>query len=100
MAMSARARRALPKSDFALPASAAKSPVKGAKGSYPIPNAAHARNALARVSQHGTPAQQATVKAKVKAKFPSIKVGGAKPKADGHSHDAIMRMSSGPHRSR
>ena len=70
-------RLALPKTSFALPASATeKGKASGAKGSYPIEDKAHARNALARVAQHGTPAQQATVRRKVKAKYPDIDVGG------------------------
>jgi hypothetical protein len=60
--LTSAARKALPKQDFALPG----------KRAYPVPDAAHARNALARVAQHGTPAQQAQVKAKVAKKFPSI----------------------------
>jgi hypothetical protein len=39
---------------------------------YPIEDANHARNALARVSQYGTPAEQSTVRAKVAAKYPGI----------------------------
>lgn len=39
---------------------------------YPIEDASHARNALARVSQHGTLAEKATVRAKVHAKYPGI----------------------------
>lgn len=39
---------------------------------YPIEDPAHARNALARVSQHGTPSEKAEVRAKVHRKFPSI----------------------------
>lgn len=39
---------------------------------YPIEDANHARNALARVSQHGTPAEKATVRAKVHSRFPEI----------------------------
>ena len=39
---------------------------------YPIENAAHARNALARVSQHGSPAEKAAVRSKVHKKFPGI----------------------------
>jgi hypothetical protein len=39
---------------------------------YPIENASHARNALARVSQHGTPEEQATVRAAVHRKYPNI----------------------------
>lgn len=66
-------RKALPKSDFAVP-----SKRKGGKGGYPIPDASHARNALARVSEFGTSAQKAEVRAKVHRKFPRIgrKKGG------------------------
>jgi hypothetical protein len=39
---------------------------------YPINDPSHARNALARVSQHGTPAEKATVRNKVHSKYPSI----------------------------
>ncbi len=60
--LTSRARAALPRSTFA-----------GPDRSYPIPDASHARNALARAS--GKPIA-ATVKAKVRAKFPGIKVGG------------------------
>lgn len=45
-------------------------------GSYPIPDAAHARNALARVAQHGTAAEKAAVRAKVRARFPAVGRGG------------------------
>ncbi len=61
--LTSKARAALPKSTFALPG-----------GKYPIPDASHARNALARASGNASPSQQATIKAKVKAKFPGIKV--------------------------
>lgn len=60
-------RKKLPTSDFAVP-----SKRKGGKGGYPIPDASHARNALSRVSQFGTSAQKATVRAKVHKKFPNI----------------------------
>jgi hypothetical protein len=39
---------------------------------YPIPDKSHARNALARVSQHGTSAEKARVRAAVHRKFPTI----------------------------
>jgi hypothetical protein len=39
---------------------------------YPIPDISHARNALARVDAFGTRAEQAEVKRKVYAKFPSL----------------------------
>lgn len=60
------ARKKMPGSSFALPGKG-----KGS-GSYPIPDASHARNALARVAQHGTAAEKAQVRARVKAKFPGI----------------------------
>lgn len=66
-------RQKLPKKDFALPGKR-----QGGKGGYPIPDASHARNALSRVSEYGTPAQKAEVRAKVHAKFPGI--GKKKPR--------------------
>ena len=57
-------RKNLPSSTFALP---------GRR--YPIEDEAHARNALARVAQDGTPAEKATVRRKVRTLFPEIKQG-------------------------
>jgi hypothetical protein len=64
-------RQKMPASEFALPGKGTGPKGKGG-GSYPIPDKAHARNALARVSQHGTPAEKAKVRAKVHHKFPEI----------------------------
>jgi len=61
--LTAKARKLLPKTDFVF---------SGGKKSYPIPNASHARNALSRVAQYGSPSEKTAVKAKVKAKFPGI----------------------------
>jgi len=77
MALTAKERRRLPKRDFALPGRGKGPEGKGA-GSYPIENASHARNALARVSQHGTAAEKKTVREKVERKFPGIDAGGTK----------------------
>jgi hypothetical protein len=52
--LSKAARSKIPASKFALP---------GRR--YPIEDEAHARNALARVSQKGTPAEKAAVRRKV-----------------------------------
>ena len=60
-------RKRMKSSEFALPGKR-----EGGKGGYPIPDASHARNALARVAQHGTPSQQREVRAKVHARFPGI----------------------------
>lgn len=57
-------REDLPSSDFVFPK----------QRKYPIHNAAHARNALARVSQNGSPEEKAKVRAAVKRKYPDIDV--------------------------
>jgi len=59
---STKERKKLSKKSFALPG----------KRKYPIPDKAHARNALARVAQHGTPAEQMKVEAAVKKRYPSL----------------------------
>lgn len=58
------ARNKLPSGSFALP---------GRR--YPIEDEVHARNALSRASQDGTPAEKAIVRAKVLERFPQIKEG-------------------------
>lgn len=40
---------------------------------YPIPDISHARNALARVAQFGTPDEQEKVRAAVYRKYPSLR---------------------------
>lgn len=64
-------RKKMKKSEFAIPSEKSKKNPAG-KGGYPIPDKAHARNALSRVSQFGTAAEKKAVRAKVKAKFPDI----------------------------
>ena len=60
--LTTKARKEIPTKSFAEPD----------KRKYPIENEAHARNALSRVAQSGTPAEKAKVKAAVKKKYPSI----------------------------
>jgi hypothetical protein len=62
--LSGKKRKALPKQSFAVPG----------ERKYPIHDAAHARNALARVAQHGSPAEKKAVRAAVKRRYP--KMGG------------------------
>ena len=75
--LTAARRQKLPKSSFALPGKG-EGPKGAGAGSYPIPDESHARNALARVSQHGSSSEKAAVRAKVKAKYPGISQGGKK----------------------
>jgi hypothetical protein len=44
----------------------------GPNRSYPINDANHARNALARASQNASPEEQAEIRSKVHAKYPQI----------------------------
>lgn len=78
--LSAGQRKALPRSDFAVPSKAPGS------GSYPMPDRSHAANAKARASQFGSPAVKAAVDRKAKAKFGMAKggvVGGTDPQTEG-----------------
>ena len=59
--LTAEKRKKIPKGDFAL-----------GGGRYPIEDKAHARNALSRISQFGSPAEKKKVRAKVHKKYPSI----------------------------
>lgn len=61
MKLTTKARKKIAGKNFALP---------GRR--YPIEDASHARNALARVSQFGSPAEKARVRAKVHAKYPGM----------------------------
>lgn len=65
-ALTWRRRRRLPRSDFAIPERAPES------GSYPIDTEARGRDALARVAQHGSPAEQLRVRRAVHRRYPSI----------------------------
>src|SRR5690349_17139347 len=60
----------IPSSQFALPGER-----------YPVDTPGRARNALSRGAQNASPAEQAAIKRKVKAKYPSMAVGGKKPAA-------------------
>ena len=67
--LTAHARKKIKKSNFAIPG---KTEGKAGKGSYPIHDLPHARNALARVSQHGSPEEIAQVRSKVYSKYPAL----------------------------
>lgn len=59
--LTAAGRERIAPKNFALPG-----------GRYPIHDASHARNALARVSQYGTAEEQSKVRAAVHRKYPGI----------------------------
>lgn len=61
--LTAEARKKIPAKDFAL-----------GKGRYPIEDKNHAKAALSRISEFGIPSEKATVRRKVKSKYPSIQL--------------------------
>lgn len=59
--LTSKQRNAMPQSEFALPG-----------GRYPINDPNHARNALSRVSQYGSPDEKSRVRSRVHERYPSI----------------------------
>jgi hypothetical protein len=84
--LTAKERKGIPAKDFAL-----------GKGHYPIEDASHARNALARVSQHGTPEEKAKVRAAVHSKYPEIGEASADKSRNVHDGRFMGRMHQGAH---
>jgi hypothetical protein len=81
--LTARARNTLPAKSFA-----------GPDRSYPINDMSHARNALSRVSQFGSPELKSKIRAAVHKKFPGIgKKAGGKVEGEKPRH----RMDRGRH---
>lgn len=66
--LTGKRRKKLPKKSFALPG----------KRKYPIPDKAHAKNALSRAAQNESKATQKKIRAKVTKRFPSLKKTGKK----------------------
>ena len=64
--LTTKQRKDLSPSDFVFPK----------ERKYPIHDESHARNALARVSQHGTPGEKKKVRAAVRKRYPGIEVSG------------------------
>ena len=64
--LSSEERDKLPDSDFVFPND------DPSKRRYPIPDLSHARNALARVAQHGTPSEQEKVRHAVHSRYPAL----------------------------
>ena len=82
-------RKALPANVFA---------VDGKKRKYPLTDKAHGRNALARVSQFGSPEEKSKVRGAVKRKFPGIEQGGGRSMTSPEGiQGAKMRRFKGRH---
>lgn len=62
--LTSKHRKSLPDSSFAEPG----------ERKYPINDESHARNALARVSEYGTPPEKAAVRRRVHEKYPDIQI--------------------------
>ena len=68
--LTAEERKDLPGKTFAVHLK--KGDENGKKEKYPVPDIAHARNALARVATFGSPVEKKEVEAKVESKFPAL----------------------------
>lgn len=66
--LTAKGRKRVKESNFVYPPSK-----KNPRGKYPIHDLDHAKNALSRVSQHGTPVEKKKVRAAVYRKYPALK---------------------------
>lgn len=67
--LKAKTRKALPKSDFAIPE---KAP---GPGSYPMPDQSHAESALSLGARHASSDELARIKRKARSRFPGMNVG-------------------------
>ena len=94
--LSYQQRKAMPKSEFVIPGKKGKGNLAG-RGGYPIPDISHARNALARVSAHGTSGEKSKVRAAVKRKFPSVKqsISGSPPMTAGELAKGYRSLGKG-----
>jgi hypothetical protein len=79
--LTAKARKAIPKKDFALPG-----------GRYPIEDKSHARNALARASGKLI---ESKVRAKVHAKYPDIGPSSKAGESKGDRKSRLDKLASG-----
>lgn len=71
--LTTKGRKQIKAKNFALPRKASETAPKGQKGSYPIPDISHARNALSRGAQYLSGEELAKLREKVYAKYPSLK---------------------------
>ena len=89
MKLTAAARKKIKPGNFALPG----------KKAYPIEDRSHAANALSRVSGNGSPAEKATVRAKVHAKYPNMgkmHTGGVIPSTGNYTMEKGEKVTPAP----
>lgn len=75
--LKARNRAHIAQKNFAIPEKAEGAKEKKKSGNYPIHDIEHARSALRLVGMHGSDEEKAQVRAKVYAKYPSLKKNAA-----------------------
>lgn len=86
--LSAADRKALPKGAYVFPDRAPHS------GAYPIHDEGHARAALARVKQHGSPDEQAKVKAAVSRRYPKLQEAQVETYTDEQLSEAVEALTA------
>jgi hypothetical protein len=92
MALTAKARRAIPRKDFGLPGKGSGPQGKG-PGSYPLDTPGRARSALSRASANASPSEQSEIRAKVHKLYPQIKQGRGRGGAPVYPKEANEYLS-------
>lgn len=87
--LSGKQRKALPKDNFAVPASG------GQSAGYPIEDKPHAVAALARVATNGTASEKAEVRAAVRKQYPDLPSSKAKGKSQAAAHNQRVDRRAG-----
>jgi hypothetical protein len=87
--LDSKQRKALPRDNFAVPASGSKD------AGYPIEDKPHAVAALARVAANGTPAEKAQVRAAVKAQYPDLPSSKGKGPSAAAAHNQRTARRAG-----
>lgn len=82
--LTSKQRNKLPNASFA-----------GPNRSYPINNPSHARNALSRAAQFGSPALQAQVRSKVHREYPNIGKSKKKPSPNRQMIQQFVQRNGG-----
>lgn len=88
------ARKSLPKDDFAVPG---KRSASGGKGGYPIEDRDHARSALQRSSEFGSPKVKEEVREKVEKKYPGMVQSGGRGRVPRGEHHAANHRAPASH---
>lgn len=87
--LNAKGRKALPKDNFAVPATGSQA------AGYPIEDKPHAVAALARVAKNGSPAEKTQVRAAVRKQYPDLPSSKGQGKSQAAAHNQRTARRAG-----